>query len=107
MAASFVGKKLGELILVLQYKPLHLLTVSKSRNVSPTENKVAKHWAISFLVGGPGPLNMRGQLFHQLSWQPLRSAFLGRHEHLVQEAQPFKDEYRPFVFWQLIQRLFV
>lgn len=33
---------------------LHLLTVSKRRNVSPTLNKVAKHFAINILVGGPG-----------------------------------------------------
>lgn len=33
---------------------LHLLTVSKRRNVSPTLNKVAKHLAINILVGGPG-----------------------------------------------------
>lgn len=33
---------------------LHLLTVSKRRKVSPTLNKVAKHFAINILVGGPG-----------------------------------------------------
>lgn len=50
---SLVGKKLGESSLFLRIS-LHLLTVSKSKNVSPTENKVARHLAISFLVGGPG-----------------------------------------------------
>lgn len=50
---SFVGKKLGESSLFLKIS-LHLLTVSKSRNVSPTLNKVARHLAMRRRVGGPG-----------------------------------------------------
>lgn len=50
---NFVGRKLGESSLFLRMS-LHLLTVSKSRNVSPTENRVDKQLASNFRVGGPG-----------------------------------------------------
>lgn len=50
---NFVGKKLGESSLFLKMS-LHLLTVSKSKNVSPTLNRVARHRAIRRRVGGPG-----------------------------------------------------
>lgn len=53
MTYSLVGRKLGESSLFLRMS-LHLLTVSKRRNVSPTENSVDKQLASSFRVGGPG-----------------------------------------------------
>lgn len=53
MAYSLVGKKLGESSLFFNIS-LHLLTVSNSRNVSPTENSVDRQLANSFRVGGPG-----------------------------------------------------
>lgn len=52
---SFVVKKLGESSLFFRMS-LHLLTVSNNKNVSPTENNVARHRAINLLVGGPGEL---------------------------------------------------
>lgn len=50
---NFVGKKLGESSLFFNIS-LHLFAVSKSKNVSPTENNVDKQLASNFLVGGPG-----------------------------------------------------
>lgn len=50
---NFVGKKLGESSLFFNIS-LHLLTVSNSRNVSPTEKSVDKQLANSFRAGGPG-----------------------------------------------------
>ena len=48
---SFVGR---ESSLVFTIISLHLFTVSKSKNVSPTLNNVAKQRAINRRVGGPG-----------------------------------------------------
>lgn len=50
---NLVGRKLGESSLFLRMS-LHLFTVSKRRNVSPTENSVDKQLASNFRVGGPG-----------------------------------------------------
>lgn len=50
---NLVGKKLGESSLFFKMS-LHLLTVSNSKNVSPTENNVDKQLAKSLRVGGPG-----------------------------------------------------
>lgn len=72
---SLVGRKLGESSLFFRMS-LHLLTVSKSRNVSPTENRVAKHWAMSFLVGGPGePWMCVVSCSTSFFWHPFRSCF--------------------------------
>lgn len=57
MTYNFVASTDGESSLFFSMS-LHLLTVSKSRNVSPTENRVAKQLAIRFRVGGPGELWM-------------------------------------------------
>lgn len=70
-----VGKKLGESSRFFRMS-LHLLTVSKSRKVSPTEKSVAKQLAISLRVGGPGALwmcvvNCSTNFF----WHPFMSAF--------------------------------
>lgn len=50
---NFVERYVKESSLIRKMS-LHLLTVSKRRNVSPTLNNVAKHFAINILVGGPG-----------------------------------------------------
>ena len=70
---NFVGRKLGESSLFFKMS-LHLLTVSKSRNVSPTLNSVAKHRAISLLVGGPcAPCMCRVSCSTNFCWHPLIS----------------------------------
>jgi hypothetical protein len=70
---SRVGRKLGESSLFLRIS-LHLLTVSKSRKVSPTLNSVARQRAISLRVGGPGDSWMCCvSCSTSFFWQPLMS----------------------------------
>lgn len=49
---SLVGKYDGESSFTL-IMSLHLFTVSNKRNVSPTENSVARHLASSLRAGAP------------------------------------------------------
>lgn len=70
---NFVGRKLGESSLFLRIS-LHLLTVSKSKNVSPTLNKVARHLAMRRRVGGPGaPCICLVSCSTSFCWHPLIS----------------------------------
>lgn len=57
LAYSLVARTDGESSLFFSMS-LHLLTVSNSKKVSPTENRVARQLAIRFRVGGPGELWM-------------------------------------------------
>lgn len=80
-AHSLVERKLGESSL-LRRMSLHLLTVSKSRKVSPTLNRVAKQRATSLRVGGPGDscilcVNCSTSFF----WHPLMSFCNNNNTH--------------------------
>lgn len=72
---SFVGRKLGESSLFFKIS-LHLLTVSKSKNVSPTLKRVARHRAIKRRVGGPGaPCMCLVSCSTNFCWHPFMSFY--------------------------------
>lgn len=81
---NFVANTDGESSLFFSMS-LHLLTVSKSRNVSPTENSVAKQLAIRFRVGGPGELWMCVvSCSTSFFWQLLMSDYFAHSETICQ-----------------------